>query len=253
VTARAGFQPLPPVTRYDSLLVSQADPNTIFLGTQRGLFLSVDGGKRWKPDGLRGEPVTSLSQVGSSMLAAGKGLLAESADGGKVWRRLKPQGLPNEQIDALTAGSGGSSTVYVVIAPGGLYRSSDGARSFEPVWPLVGPAIKALALTPQHIIAGDVVGGVFVSANGQKWAHTAGGMVMALAVNRHDEKYLLAASYGVALSRDGGRFWTTMMHSKSMFGAVAWAPSDPSLAYAVGDNRSFWRSTDGGVHWRERS
>jgi hypothetical protein len=47
--------------------------------------------------------------------------------------------------------------------------------------------------------------------------------------------------------------WKGVLHSRAMFGAVAWAPSRPSLAYAVGDDGSLWRSTDGGTRWIDLS
>lgn len=221
----------------------------MFLGTQHGLFETTNGGRSWKPAGLRGVAVTSLIQIGNMILAGGSDLFASSSNGGKTWRRLHPQGLPNEAVDALAAGSDRSTTVDVVLAGGGLYRSTDQARTFSPLSFSVGPAIRALALTSNHILAGDVANGVYLSPNGRDWLHTANGMVMGLAVSRNNQKQVLAAGWGIARSSDGGRLWSTTMHSHAMFGAVAWAPGRPSLAYAVGDDRSFWRSTDGGIAW----
>jgi hypothetical protein len=34
-----------------------------------------------------------------------------------------------------------------------------------------------------------------------------------------------------------------------MFGPVAWAPSTSDVAYAVGFDRSVWRSADGAKSW----
>jgi photosystem II stability/assembly factor-like uncharacterized protein len=34
-----------------------------------------------------------------------------------------------------------------------------------------------------------------------------------------------------------------------MFGPVAWAPSKTSVAYAIGFDRSLWRSDDKGESW----
>jgi photosystem II stability/assembly factor-like uncharacterized protein len=234
------------VTVYDSLLVSRTDARGILLGTQHGLFRSKDGGRSWSKVAPRLHPVTSLGQVGHTILAGGCGLLAASRDGGKTWRRIHPRGLPNEQIDAL--GSDGS-TVDVVLTGRGLYRSTDDAGSFRPVSLGVGPAIRALAIASRQILAGDVVTGVYLSPNGLDWQRTARGMIMALAVGGAHQAHVLAASWGIARSGDGGRRWTTVLRSRAMFGAVAWAPSRPSLAYAVGDDRTFWRSTDWGVHW----
>src|SRR5262249_4919389 len=162
-------------------------------------------------------------------------------------RRLHPRGLPNEEVAALGSDH---STIYVVLRGAGLYRSIDRGRTFRPVSLMVGPAIRALALTSSRIIAGDVVSGVYLSLDGRKRLATGTGMIMALAVRGNDRDRVLGASWGIARSSDGGRRWRTALHSRVMFGAVAWAPGDRSLAYAVGDDRSFWRSTDGGRQWR---
>jgi hypothetical protein len=40
-----------------------------------------------------------------------------------------------------------------------------------------------------------------------------------------------------------------VLKSKIMFGPVAWAPGTAAIAYAVGWDRSVWRSDDGGNTW----
>lgn len=242
----AGWGSVPPITQYDSLLVSRNDPSSLLLGTQHGLFRSLDGGRSWTAAGLHGDAVTSLAQVGPAIIAGGHGLLASSGNGGRTWHDVRPPGLPNDQVDAL--GSSGS-TVYVVLTGSGLYRSSNDARTFRSVSLAVGPAIRALALSREQIVAGDVASGVYLSPNGRDWRHTAGGAIMALAAGGAHDDGVLAASWGIARSSDGGRRWSTALRSHVRFGAVAWAPGDPSLAYAVADDRSFWRSIDGGLSW----
>jgi photosystem II stability/assembly factor-like uncharacterized protein len=242
----AGSAALPQITQYDALLVSRTDPSSLLLGTQHGLFRSTDGGRSWRTAGFTGHAVTSLAQVGTRILAGGHGLLVASGNGGRSWHDVKPRGLPNEQVDAL--GSNGS-TVYVVLTGAGLYRSRNDARTFRSVSLAVGPAIRALALSGEQILAGDVSTGVYLSPNGREWLHTAHGAIMALAVGGAHHDGVLAASWGIARSSDGGRRWSTALRSHVRFGAVAWAPGHPSLAYAVADDRSFWRSTDAGHSW----
>ena len=222
----------PPATEYDALLVSRTDSRRVLLGTQHGLFATTDGGRSWKPAGLRGRAITSLGQVGRIILAGGPQVFASSDDGGQTWRRIHPRGLPSDKVIALASERSAGVTVPTVVSP------------------TVGPAIRSLALTSRHVIAGDISTGVYISPNGQDWLHTARGMIMALAVGGAKHKQVLAASWGISRSSDGGRRWRTVMHSHAMFGAVAFAPGRPSLAYAVADDHSFWRSTDGGVHWR---
>jgi photosystem II stability/assembly factor-like uncharacterized protein len=53
------------------------------------------------------------------------------------------------------------------------------------------------------------------------------------------------------MSTDGGRTWRIVLRSKEMFGPIAWAPSSPDVAYAVGFERTLWRTDDGGKTWKK--
>ena len=76
---------------------------------------------------------------------------------------------------------------------------------------------------------------------------------MEYAVQPSDPQRVLMTSYGVELSSDGGKSWHVVLNSKVMFGPVAWSPSTPDVAYAIGWDRSVWRSTDGGKVWARTS
>jgi photosystem II stability/assembly factor-like uncharacterized protein len=241
----------PPTTEFDALLVSKADANDLLLGTQRGLYRTPNGGLTWMRSGFAGKQVTSLAQSGRAIFAGGSGLLAVSTDGGTNWTRLHPRGLPDDQVVSLAVDPAHPAVMYLVLGSGGLYRSTDGARAFALVSRQVGPGIRSLAVGPAGVVAGDVVNGIYLSANGHIWRRTAGGMVMAFAVDPAQRSRMLVATFGVSRSSDGGLRWESVLRSRAMFGAVAWSPSRPSLAYAVGDDGSLWRSTDGGTRWTD--
>jgi photosystem II stability/assembly factor-like uncharacterized protein len=241
----------PPTTEFDALLVSKADAAHLLLGTQRGLYRTTNGGLSWTRSGFGGEQVTSLAQSGRAIFAGGNGLLAVSTDGGTSWTRLHPRGLPDDQVVSLAVDPAQPAVMYLVLGSGGLYRSTDRARGFALVSRQVGPGIRSLAVGPAGVVAGDVVNGIYVSANGHIWRRAAGGMVMAFAVDPAQRSRMLVATFGISRSSDGGMRWESVLHSRAMFGAVAWAPSRPSLAYAVGDDGSLWRSTDGGMRWTD--
>jgi photosystem II stability/assembly factor-like uncharacterized protein len=87
------------------------------------------------------------------------------------------------------------------------------------------------------------------SDGGGSWKQRLRVQVMGLAVNPSDPKRLLATGAGIALSHDAGRTWRTVLDLADGVGPVAWSQSDPQLAYAVGLNRTFYRSADGGKTW----
>ena len=48
---------------------------------------------------------------------------------------------------------------------------------------------------------------------------------------------------------DSGRSWRSVLDLPDGAGPVAWSKSDPKLAYAVGLNRTLYRSGNGGESW----
>jgi photosystem II stability/assembly factor-like uncharacterized protein len=269
---------LPFVPWYWSMAVSASDPNAIVLATSNGLYRSADGGKTWASAGPKNLDATSVVGAGSSIYAGGvtgaapvspvirkgsgrvapdgAGVLALSPDGGKTWQVLHPRGLPSVTVQAMAADTANGTAVYVLLNTGSLYRSTDGARSFELLSSKFGVAPWALAITQNHLsLAGDMDGGPYASANGKAWKPTAfkdprgGHMVMEYAVQPTDSTRVLMTSVGIVMSTNGGKTWHPSLKSTVMFGPVGWAPSKANTAYAVGFDRSVWRSDDGGKSW----
>ena len=263
---------------YWTMAVSATDPNVVLVGTNNGVLRSSDGAKTWKPTGPQGVNTTSLVQAGNSIFMGGvpgpnpvirkgagrtapdgSGVLAESTDGGKTFKLLHPKGLPSVTVQALAADPAKSRTLYALLNDGRLYRSSDGARSFQLV-AKVGISPWALAVTQGgRLVGGDMDRGGFASTNGKSWQRTpftdsnGGRMVMEYAVNPSNANEVLMTSVGIERSSDGGTTWHLALKSKVMFGPVAWGPEKSKIAYAIGFDRSFWRSDDGGRTWRQVS
>jgi photosystem II stability/assembly factor-like uncharacterized protein len=276
VTAAAA---VPYAPWYWTMAVSPTDPNVVLVGTSNGVYRSSDGAKTWKLTGPQGVNTTSLVQAGNSIFMGGVpgpnpvirkgtgrtapdgvGVLAESTDGGKTFKLLHPNGLPPATVQSLAADPAKSTTLYALLNDGRLYRSTDGARSFELVTTKIGIAPWALAVTQgQHFVGGDMDSGGFASANAKTWQRTpftdsnGGRMVMEYAVDPANADDVLMTSVGIERSTDGGKTWHLALKSKVMFGPVAWAAKQAKIAYAIGFDRSFWRSDDGGQTWKKVS
>jgi photosystem II stability/assembly factor-like uncharacterized protein len=264
---------------YWTMVVAPDDPNVIVLGTNNGLYRSADGAKTWQPTGPRGVNSTSLVVSGRDMYLggvpgpnpivrnatgrtapSGRGVLAVSRDDGKTWLVLHPRGLPSVTIQALAVDPANSANLYALLNTGQLFRSSDGAKSFTVVSRRIGAPPWALAITQDgRYVAGDMDSGGFTSPDGKSWRRTpftdgrGGRMVMEYAVSPGDAAHVLMTSVGIELSTDGGKTWHPSLKSSVMFGPVAFAPKTTTVAYAIGFDRSFWRSDDGGKTWRQVS
>src|SRR5437667_9474405 len=92
--------------------------------------------------------------------------------------------------------------------------------------------------------------GLLESRDGNSWKQTLRAQLMGLAINPREPKRVLATGAGIALSTDGGRSWRSVLDLPEGAGPVAWSKSDPKLAYAVGLNRTLYRSSNGGESWQ---
>jgi photosystem II stability/assembly factor-like uncharacterized protein len=246
---------LPDTPDYHSLLVSPGDPRHIWLGTHAGLHESSDGGRTWSEAALVGQDAMNLARTGRSrtVWAAGHLVLAKSTDAAESWTDVQPQGLPGLDVHGFAADPRNERNLWAAIAGEGLFRSTDGGKSFSLVSRDVGPGVMALAITPEgRVLAGDMRQGLMVSGDeGRTWRSTLGEGLMGLAVNPGRPKRVVATSQsGILLSVDGGSSWRVVLPVSGGAGPVAWAPSRPKLGYVVGFDRVLYTTTDGGASWR---
>jgi photosystem II stability/assembly factor-like uncharacterized protein len=244
---------LPDTPDYHSLLVAPRDSDVLVLGTHQGLHRSSDGGRSWTAASLDGQDAMNLARTTRDVVwAGGHEVLAKSEDGGETWEDVRPEGLPGLDVHGFAVDPGDPKTLWAAIAGQGLYRSSDGGRSFSLVSREVGPGVMALGVTPDgRILAGDMEQGVMVSANdGKSWTRVHEAGLMGLAINPKDPRSILATGPGILLSRDGGRTWEEALPLPDGAGPVAWAPSAPQTAYVVGFDKTLYKTEDGGATWR---
>lgn len=244
---------LPNTPDYHSLLVDPANPELLTLGTHNGLFVSDDGGRRWRFDSLAADDAMNLARPrGSTIWLAGHNVFKKSADAGVTWTDVRPSGLPGLDIHGFTVDPRNPRVLYAALAGQGLYRSEDGGRSFAFASDQVGGGVMGLAVLPDgRILAGDPQQGILASRDdGRSWRSVLKVPALGLAVNPADPSRLLATGAGIALSTDGGSNWRSVLELPVRAGPVAWSKSDPTRAYVVGFDRKLYRSIDGGERWQ---
>jgi photosystem II stability/assembly factor-like uncharacterized protein len=243
---------LPDTPDYHSLLVAPNDSEHVLLGTHAGLYESLDGGRNWKQVALVGQDAMNLARSeGQTVWTAGHNVLAKSSDGGESWSDVRPDGLPSLDVHGFAVDPR-NQTLWAAVAGQGLYRSTDGGTSFELVSQQVGGNVMALAVTRERrLLAGDMQQGLLASENdGEDWRVVARAAVMGLAVNPDDASVVIAAGPGILRSSDGGASWQQTLQLSEGAGPVAWSSSDPDVGYAVGFDRTLYRTQDRGQSWQ---
>ena len=64
-----------------------------------------------------------------------------------------------------------------------------------------------------------------------------------------DPERVLERGPVLRLSTDAGETWRTVLEASGGVTAVAWSPSEPGAAYAIGGDAQLYRSDDAGVTW----
>ena len=230
LSAPPRFTPVDELHHIHGLAVDPNDPTIVFIATHGGLVRLVDG-KRWEYVGEgrsdlmgftvhpseRGVMYVSGHPDLSSHLPNPIGVMV-SRDGGQSWQPLALAGKVD--LHTMTIGADGK-TLYgwnVSGAPG-LYR---------------------------------------ISVRDGTWAQVdAKGLQNVFSVAAHPEQsdtLLSGTRDGLAMSRDGGRTWSS--GSKTLSGipvtAVAYHPKNPRTlyAYAARPDLGLIRSEDGGEQWK---
>ncbi len=244
---------LPHTPDYHSLLVDAKDPDRLLLGTHVGVYESRNGGVRWRFLGLEGSDAMHLAREDDGTVwAAGHNVLEKSEDGGRTWTAVRPDGLPGLDIHGFALDPENLS-VYAAVAGEGLYHSDDAGQSFREISDEVGPDVYGLALTPDGaLLAADRRRGVLENANGDgvEWRAVLDMPTAGLASNGQDPPRSRILAAGESVQLYDRRRWTEVLEIEENAGPVAFAPSDPSIAYAAGFDRKLYRSDDGGETWR---
>ncbi len=126
-----------------TIRIDRHTPETVYAATLKGLYKTTNGGESWQrigetlPDqffsALVLDPMTS-----DVVFVASRAGVHTSRDGGQTWHAIN-DGLTNLNIRALVMSPMDSSTLYTGTNRAGLFRTTNGGRSWEPV-PLTQPA-----------------------------------------------------------------------------------------------------------------
>ena len=128
--------------RIQSLAVDPRQPRTLYAGTNRGVYKSVDGGSTWKPTALSTVVVYTLKMhagLGDVYAGTGRGLsltgdrdIDKTVDGGDTWT-LSSDALRGREPDLMAISPSISGLLYAAVAFDDVYEIQDGRGTAEPL------------------------------------------------------------------------------------------------------------------------
>jgi photosystem II stability/assembly factor-like uncharacterized protein len=182
---------------------------TVFIGTGKGLLISADAGRTFKPTRLQGVTVERMEWPGPALVVGTSAGVVITKDMGVTWAP-PGEGLPSGPVESMALSSMfiADPVLFAGIGNEGVYRSEDGGKT----WGLAG-------LTESHVV--DLVWlGPFLYALTEK---------------------------GLFRSQDAGSTWTPI--GKGLLGLpqrilFPLAPANGAEVFAATD-RGIFRSGDG--------
>ena len=258
---------------------------TIFAGTQKGLFRSVNSGNTWHLIGssLRDRSIDHVVlspsfEVDSTMFAGTSrtGVL-RSTDGGNNWE-AKREGLPTFAIVedmVISPAFEIDGTLFAALQQGGVFRSTNSGDSWEQINPeLRYPYASSVGISPDfardNTVFAGTDDGLFRSRDrGETWELVAASLinVLHLAFSRdfESDQTIFAAlpRDGVYRSSDGGDSWQQVSEGLDFNGITELVISPDfnvdhtlfatTFSYPTGVPGSVFQSTNSGDTWERVS
>jgi len=259
-----------------AVLQDRTDPNRIYLGTNTGLFQSIDRGVSWTP-------VTGPKPVKKPPVKkpARKRATAKAKKPVKPAATAPVPSNPNAVIDPVTG-----QELYPVLnekvrvlthteddkngllagTDSGLYRTYDLTKGWEKITFGEGInqnvfAIAVTPLVPGTIWVGTATSGVVVSRdNGETWEKLGGAPenvpISSIAIDPKRPNYIYIGSiHSLYASRDGGRTWLRRGSNLPLgnFTSILIDPRNPDevlISSALENDGGVYYSKDAGLNWK---
>lgn len=271
------------------IAIAQSNPDVIFAGTVRGVFITVNGGASWSHKGLSDDEIRSIqiSPYDANTIYVGtfRNGIYKSENAGTTW---SPKGIEGQTVNTIAIDSDNSDIIYAGTGEwesvldneiAGIFKSIDAGDTWQNKLPEGQSEVTALLIdsdNSSYIYAGvdPYAGhphykedGLLKSIDGgDTWEsiHVSNDTIndsqvtsLAMSPTGPDPSVIYAncpttLEPGLYRSTDKGETWNLLTPSSSEF-------HSPKMSVSVDPNNhqiiyfGEYKSTDGGNNWTEKS
>ncbi len=239
-----------------TILQDRTNPNLIYLGTNSGIFRSVDRGASWAPIS---SVITAPRRAAVAKRPVRKAAVKPAVPLVKFVRTL------NERITALSRTEDGKNGLLIG-TQSGLYRTYDPSRGYEKLNLGTGTvqpvyAVRMSPAEPNTIWAGTSTAGLLVSRDsGQHWEKSMGVAsfvpIASIAIDpTNPQKIYVGTLQTFYLSHDGGTTWLRRGGTLPVgnYSSIIINPKNPTEIFAANaliNGGGIFQSQDSGITWR---
>lgn len=240
-----------------SVMQDKVNPNLMYLGTNVGIYKSLDRGNSWVKVAVA-KPVVAKKPV------ARKGAKPAPKPATVAAAAPAPKLVPGftDKVKFLVPTADGKNGIFAG-TDDGLYRTYDMAKGWEklPFGAGISPSVFAITAAGDDIWVGTATSGVIVSHDdGKTWARAGGAAdgipISSIAVDpKNPNNVYVGTSQTFYLSRDGGKTWSRRGGNLPLgnYTSILINPNDSNDIYissALEIDGGIYHSEDAGMKWK---